>query len=77
MKYSLFCAALITCSLSYAMEIVNPQLKRGALIAIEGIDGSGKSTLARHLFATLEKKYSSVILTKEPGDTEVGKKIRE
>jgi len=63
---------------SYAMETThNNQFKRGALIAIEGIDGSGKSTLAQHLYKALKQKYNSVILTKEPGDTEVGKEIRE
>lgn len=57
------------------MEVTKPQLKRSALIAIEGIDGSGKSTLARHLFNALSQKYP-VNLTKEPGDTFVGKQIR-
>ena len=54
-----------------------PQLKQGILITIEGIDGSGKSTLARNLFTMLHDKQYNALLTKEPGDTEVGKKIRE
>ncbi|HLJ30829.1 MAG TPA: dTMP kinase [Candidatus Babeliales bacterium] len=80
MKYFLL---IITCiaTLSQAMETTLPKkTKRGALIAIEGIDGSGKSTLAKHLFNALEEKYrylTHIVLTKEPGDTEVGKKIRE
>ncbi len=59
------------------MEPDKAQLNRGFLITIEGIDGSGKSTLAKHLYDALEQKYAHVKLTKEPGDTEVGKKIRE
>jgi len=52
-------------------------LKKGLLIAIEGIDGSGKSTLAHNLFTHLHCKQYDALLTKEPGDTEIGKKIRE
>jgi dTMP kinase len=59
------------------MEPQKIQLTHGILIAIEGIDGSGKSTLARHLHDALQNKYTHVKLTKEPGDTEVGKEIRE
>lgn len=54
-----------------------PQLNHGILIAIEGIDGSGKSTLAKNLFASLQQQGFNTILTKEPGDTQVGKEIRE
>lgn len=49
--------------------------QKGILIAIEGIDGSGKSTLAKNLFAHLEKKHT-VLLTKEPGGSTLGKTIR-
>lgn len=70
-------ATLALSILSHAMEPEKMQLTRGILIAIEGIDGSGKSTLANHLYNALQQKYSHVKLTKEPGDTEVGKKIRE
>lgn len=54
-----------------------PMLTKGLLIAIEGIDGSGKSTLARNLFTLLHDQHYNALLTKEPGDTELGKKIRE
>lgn len=53
------------------------QLVRGILIAIEGIDGSGKSTLARNLSLSLEQQGFNTVLTKEPGDSELGKQIRE
>jgi dTMP kinase len=50
--------------------------KNGLLIAIEGIDGSGKSTLAKELYNHLCAKNIQVLLTKEPGDTPLGKEIR-
>lgn len=52
------------------------QLKKGILIAIEGIDGSGKSTFARNLLTSLINKQLSVLLTKEPGATLLGKQLR-
>ena len=54
-----------------------PDLKRGILIAIEGIDGSGKSTLAQSLSLALEQQGFNTLLTKEPGDSQLGKEIRE
>jgi len=54
-----------------------PQLHKGILIAIEGIDGSGKSTLARNLSLTLQQQEFDVVLTKEPGASELGKEIRK
>jgi dTMP kinase len=50
-------------------------LRRGLLIAIEGIDGSGKSTLARHLYQMLASDYKTM-LTKEPGGTPLGQSLR-
>ncbi len=49
-------------------------LHNGLLISIEGIDGSGKSVLARNLQSALHD-YPT-ILTKEPGGTPLGEKIR-
>jgi len=54
----------------------NKQLTRGILIAMEGIDGAGKSTLAQTVHATLAEHGFDTLLTKEPGDTELGKEIR-
>jgi dTMP kinase len=48
----------------------------GVLIAIEGIDGSGKSTAACALHKALKDDCFSVVLTKEPGDTLLGKHVR-
>lgn len=53
-----------------------PQLKQGLLIAIEGIDGSGKSTLAKNISALFDKQGYDVVLTKEPGGSALGQKIR-
>ncbi|EKD48664.1 MAG: hypothetical protein ACD_64C00193G0003, partial [uncultured bacterium] len=46
------------------------------LICIEGIDGSGKSTLAKQLAALLQKDGRTVVLTKEPGGSALGKQLR-
>lgn len=53
------------------------QLKRGILIAIEGIDGSGKTTLAKNIHASLKQQRFATMLTREPGDSELGKEVRQ
>lgn len=45
-------------------------------ITFEGIDGAGKSTLAHQLADWLEANGTPTILTREPGGTELGEKIR-
>jgi len=52
-------------------------LRRGALIAVEGIEGSGKSTLAAALAESLSKSGVNTLLTKEPGGTELGIELRK
>lgn len=49
----------------------------GLLIAIEGIDGSGKTTLANAISAGLTQARARHILTREPGGSALGKRIRE
>ena len=51
-------------------------IKKGILIAIEGIDGSGKSTLAKNLYSSLLAQKFPVLLTKEPGGTQLGQELR-
>jgi len=52
-------------------------MKKGFLISIEGIDGCGKSTLAKNLYTHLMVKNIKVLLTKEPGQTAIGEKIKK
>ncbi|HUT72190.1 MAG TPA: dTMP kinase [Desulfatiglandales bacterium] len=46
-------------------------------ITFEGIDGCGKSTQISRLDKTLRRKGLSVLLTREPGGTEIGQVIRD
>lgn len=50
---------------------------KGKLIAIEGMDFSGKTTTALILKELLEKRGYEVVLSREPGGTEAGEKIRD
>lgn len=52
-------------------------MKKGYLITLEGFEGSGKTTIARKLDDILVKNGYQVVLTKEPGGTLSGDKIRE
>lgn len=47
------------------------------LITFEGPEGSGKTTQANKLKAVLEERGYSVLLTREPGGTEIGDAIRD
>lgn len=49
----------------------------GVFVCFEGGDGAGKSTQARSLVAWLEAQGYAVRLTHEPGDTRVGRRVRE
>ena len=49
----------------------------GIFIAFEGGEGSGKSTQTRILQAWLEEKGLPVLLTREPGGTELGWHLRK
>ena len=49
---------------------------RGAFLSMEGPDGSGKGTQLEKLRDTLDRYGFEVILTREPGGTPIGEKIR-
>ena len=48
----------------------------GCFVALEGGEGAGKSTQARRLRAWLTTQGYDVLLTHEPGDTEIGRRLR-
>lgn len=51
-------------------------MKKGYFLTLEGPDGSGKSTISNRLLEHLEKLGFDVIMTREPGGTEIGEDIR-
>ncbi len=50
---------------------------RGKFITFEGIDGAGKSSHVEWLAEHLRARGHTVLLTREPGGTSLGEKLRE
>ena len=50
---------------------------RGKFITFEGIDGAGKSSHVEWLAETLRGRDLTVMVTREPGGTALGEKLRE
>jgi dTMP kinase len=51
--------------------------RRGRLVTIEGIDGAGKSTHLPWIKTLLEDSGHEVWMTREPGGTPLGERLRE
>lgn len=51
-------------------------MTRGLFITLEGGEGAGKTTSIAFVRAFLEKKGKKVLVTREPGGTPLGEKIR-
>ncbi len=58
-----------------------PKLKRppatGLFVAFEGVEGAGKGTMIRLAEEYLRSRGLDVLLTREPGGTQLGEKLRE
>jgi len=52
-------------------------MPRGLFITLEGLDGSGKTTQIKRLAAWLEGRGLAPVLTRQPGGTSTGDRIRE
>lgn len=55
----------------------NRAVSRGLFITFEGSEGCGKSTQVKRLAARLENASRPFLLTREPGGTPIGEKIRD
>ena len=53
------------------------QNPRGQFITFEGIEGAGKTTNIAFIAKQIEEHGHKILLTREPGGTEIGESIRE
>lgn len=51
-------------------------MPRAPFITFEGVEGAGKTTLAQRLAQWLQTQNRTVLLTREPGGSELGKQLR-
>lgn len=52
-------------------------MPRGLFITLEGLDGSGKTTQLKRLVTWLQKRGLTPVVTRQPGGTATGDRIRE
>jgi dTMP kinase len=52
-------------------------MRRGLFITFEGLDGSGKTTQIKRLAAWMQKRGAAPVITRQPGGTVLGERIRE
>src|ERR1700744_3951264 len=52
-------------------------MPQGLFITFEGLDGSGKTTQIKRLSAWMRKRGADPVMTRQPGGTETGDRIRE
>lgn len=55
---------------------MNDAVKKGLFITVEGVDGAGKSTAMAWLAEQIAAQHTTV-LTREPGGTPLGERLRE
>lgn len=55
---------------------VEAQATRGRLITLEGPEGAGKTVLGQRLATSLVARGFGVVLTREPGGTRLGERLR-
>ncbi|MGB6192196.1 MAG: dTMP kinase [Terracidiphilus sp.] len=51
-------------------------MPRGLFITLEGLDGSGKTTQIKRLAGWMQKRHLDPVVTRQPGGTETGDRIR-
>jgi dTMP kinase len=67
----------VLAALQGELGAITGQTTQGIFIAFEGGEGTGKSTQSKLLAQWLEKEGETILLSREPGGTELGKDLRK